>query len=201
MNEAEQRPGSRGRWTLIGLALLFLGPLALAWLVYFGAPGLRPADNVSHGALIDPPPLLEPLPAVRVGDGAEVEVFRQRWTLFVVADNDCDLQCVDTLTKMRQVHIALGKNMDRLDRVLVLNGNGQTLRGALDDLPGLATAVGTEELFAAIARATVAQEAAADESIFLVDPLGNLMLRLDRDVPPRDLHTDLKRLLRLSRIG
>jgi len=56
-------------------------------------------------------------------------------------------------------------------------------------------------------RATIAQwlpaedGARAEDAIYLVDPLGNLMMRWPKDPDPKKISSDLKKLLKYSRIG
>ena len=100
----------------------------------------------------------------------------------------CDAYCEKKLYFMRQVRRAQGKNMDRIERLWLVSGPGAP-RPAL-----LAAIEGTR-------RARLEDPAFTADHIYLVDPLGNLMLRFPRDPDPSRMIKDLQRLLRYSRIG
>jgi cytochrome oxidase Cu insertion factor (SCO1/SenC/PrrC family) len=107
---------------------------------------------------------------------------------------------------MRQVRIALGKDTDRVQRLFVMVNpeNTRSVRDLLDQHQGIVWATGNDDqmqgLVGQIKQATAGMPAVA-EAIYLVDPLGNLMLRFPPDLDPRSMLKDLKRLLKVSRIG
>jgi hypothetical protein len=191
---------ARNLRTVGALGALFLLPLALAFFTYY-ATGWRPAGHVNHGALIEPP---RPLPAAslprapnaagRTANGA----LRGTWTLVYVGGGGCDADCARALLVMRQTRLALNNDMTRVARVFLATGNCCAAGPALEDA-GLAVfdASGPE---AADLLAQFPQEARA-RSLYVVDPLGNLMMSYDAQSDPHGLLLDLRMLLRLSHIG
>lgn len=184
---------TRQRLKLIVLFLLFAGPLLLAWVWYNNTDiaWLKPG-TVNHGTLIQPPKqLTDTAPELAVGSLR----LQGKWTL-VVAAPDCDKDCMKALYVTRQVRIALGKDNERVQRLLLSH-----------ERPALALAQTQPDLAAAFAAQLpllnelqpLAPAGAAH--IFLVDPLGNAMMWYPLDVAPKDLHDDLKRLLRYSQTG
>ena len=165
------------------LVLLFLAcaaPFVLGWAAWYFEWGTGRAGN--YGELIAPRPL----------GGAPYEGLRGKWILVNVDAAACDAYCEKKLYYMRQVRTALGKDQGRVERLWLVT-DGAAPRPAL-----LAAIEGT--------RIVPAGEAALfpgmpSRHVYLIDPLGNLMLRFPPDPDPSKMLKDLQRLLRFSRIG
>ena len=195
MTEQITEQARRGRKQLLLLATVFLGPLVLAVVIYYGG-GWRPAGSTEHGELLLPPVKLPDtaLPAVA---GAEPGILRRKWSLIMHAADGCAADCQAMLYQTRQVRKALSKERDRTQRVLLMAGpfDRATLELQHPDL-----IIITPDAPVATELAAALGSNAAD-FIYLADPLGNLMMRFPRATPMRAMHTDLKKLLKLSRIG
>ena len=184
-----------GRRTLLALFALFFGPLVLAAAWYALAPQLAPPPQV-HGALIEPAQPLEPFSVPAADGGAfTLEDLRGRWHLVQFVGSDCEPACRQRLRDTRQVRNALGNDRLRLRRIAVagaLSARDDVLAGH----PDLRVLDGDAASFA---RQFPRPHDSA--TVFVVDPLGNLMLRFGADVPPEAMLDDLEKLLKLSRIG
>jgi hypothetical protein len=205
---------ARNLRTVGALAALYLVPLALAFYAYYGT-GWRPAGHVNHGTLITPPrplPELALIPAgaavgAERGDGAAARAagavpaaaFRGIWTLVYIGNGACDAGCRRALLVMRQAHVALNRDMTRVGRVYLSTGAccARELTTASD--PGLTLLDATVPAAAPLLEKFPA--AAREHSVFVVDPLGNLMMSYDARTDARGLLIDLQKLLRLSHIG
>jgi hypothetical protein len=206
--EEARRLRARNFRTLALLAVLFLLPLVgSAWL-YYGTQW-RPAGHVNHGELIEPP---RRLPAItlprlipRASSGAPAQLhwtpaplFRGEWSLVYIGDGRCDAGCRRTLEIMRATHLSLGEDMTRVAPLFLVTGNCCAADLA-PDRPALlildASGSAGSSLLAQFPKAGRAH------SIYVVDPLGNLMMRYDVRRDPRGLLLDLMKLLRLSQIG
>jgi hypothetical protein len=198
----------RQRRTLIGLALLFFAPLACAFLLYYGI-GWRPSGRVNHGELIDPP---RPLPAValpRVApDGAvdsmmPTDFLTHKWTLLYWGAGDCSERCKIDLYDTRQVRIALNRDMDRVQRVFVAQGRCCDLDFLRRQHPDLITVRATSEAdpILKLLRLSVTDDPTTANRIYLIDPLGNVMMYYAPGARPKGMLEDLKRLLGLSHVG
>lgn len=188
-----------GRRKLLLLAALFLAPLLAAAGWYFFAPQLAPPPAV-HGTLIDPARPLEPFVAPVSGGGRyTLEDLRGHWTLIHVIGAGCDAACGERLYYTRQVRDALGEDRIRVERVAMAARGRETpgLAAVLDAHPRLTVlrAAGDGPLAGQL------PAGAADNTVFVVDPLGNLMLRFGPEVAASGMLDDLERLLELSRIG
>ncbi len=196
-------PGLRARnlRTLALLAALFVVPLALAFFTYYGT-SWRPLARVNHGELIVPAralpssalPQVLPAPAA-----APATVFRDKWSLVYLGNGGCADACRQALYVMRQTRLALNNDMTRVARVFLATTDC-CARGFLEsEHAGLVVLDATGPA----AQGLLAQFPAAerDHTLYVVDPLGNLMMSYDARANPRGLLEDLKKLLRLSHIG
>jgi hypothetical protein len=196
--EATRRRNGR---TLLLLAAVFFLPLALSFVMYYGGTW-RPAARVNHGELIIPArplprfslPVKEGMPA-----GAAWTGFGGRWSLVYVGDGGCEESCRQALVLIRQTRLSLNNEMTRVQRVFLATGrccNGPYLA---QDHPGLIVLDAAAPAATSLLLAFPANKSAS--SVFVVDPLGNLMMRYDVGDNPRGLLQDLQKLLRLSHIG
>lgn len=184
---------TRQRLKLIVLFLLFVGPLLIAWVWYQNTDvaWLKPG-TVNHGTLIQPP---SPLMQASIQTAAGDLPLQRKWTL-VIAAPECGQACVRALYVTRQVRIALGKDSERVQRLLLSQS-----RPALDlakTQPDLSVKIGNGLPLLGQLQALAPD---GEAHIFLVDPLGNAMMWYSLDVAPADLHDDLKRLMRYSQTG
>jgi hypothetical protein len=190
----------RGRTQFVLLALLFIGPLAIAWMLYFGDQGWKPRGTTNHGILVQPP---VPLPGVRITDsgpdGSDGNLHG-KWTMLYLDGGSCSERCLLALDLSARVRLALGQRMIRVQRVYIAESTG-----ALPDLPesqaDLMIAAGSRPDLARLLAALPPGLPRDGSEILLVDPLGNLMERFPLDADPKGMLEDIRKLLRLSRIG
>jgi hypothetical protein len=190
---------ARGRRNLVILAALFLLPVIAAFALYFGGIW-RPQASSARGELIQPPRTLE-MPALRHADGTSAgdAVLRGKWSLVYIGDGRCDAACRTALTYGRQSRLALNKDMQRVQRVFLSTAQCCDQQYLKAEQPGLVVLdASTAEGRQLLAQFPDNRRA----SLFIVDPLGNLMMRHDASqLIDKALLTDLKKLLKLSQIG
>jgi hypothetical protein len=193
---------NRGQWQLLGLALLFFGPLAAAfWLYYAG--GWRPQAMTNHGELISP---ARPLPVATLhlahGEAAPANLLRDQWTLVYVGDGACPTDCQTALYSMRQTRLSLANDATRVSRVFLAVSNCCNQDFFTREHPGLkvidASGPEAQQLPAVFPARTAGS---ANYTLYVVDPLGNLMMQHDGQKPTRGMLDDLRKLLKLSHIG
>jgi hypothetical protein len=191
----------RQRRILIGLALMFFAPLGLSFYLYYGK-SWRPGGRVNAGELIAP---ARPLPslALPLANAGETnpQFLKGKWTLLYVQRGRCDDECRKALYDTRQVRLALDREMDRVQRVLIGDSDCcdfQELKAAHPDLIVIRASPADEPLLALLPKIAGAVNA---QRVYLIDPLGNVMMSYAPDVKSKGMLEDMKRLLRLSSIG
>jgi cytochrome oxidase Cu insertion factor (SCO1/SenC/PrrC family) len=158
-----------------------VAPAVIAWLAYEQGWGSGRAAN--YGELVQPRRLDGPLAALR-----------GKWVLVTFDDASCAPPCERKLYVVRQARLALGKDAGRVERLWLLIGSGQPgtrLLAAIEGARVVASSAELERAFAGDVRS----------HIYLVDPLGNLMMRYPSDADPARLIRDLERLMKYSSIG
>jgi len=199
-----QHARNRGRRQVVALAALFFVPLAIAFWLYYGASGSHPVSGTNKGKLIVP---ARPLPAVILirpdGSSTDAQLLRGKWTMLFIGDGRCDERCRKVLYLTRQSRLALNKDMDRLQRVFLVTGDCCDHAYLASEHPDLVVALLDGPAGASLLAQFPAydQPTGASGRIFLVDPLGNLMMSYPPGAPDKALLADLEKLLRLSHIG
>lgn len=189
----EQRKRS-GRASLALVALVCIAPFVASFVAYHF---WQPAGRTNYGELLAPTQIASaPLDDVR-GAPFDLAELRGKWTYITVDSGACDEYCRSKLWTMRQVRRTQGKNMERIERLWLLTD------AQLPDEAVLKEHHGMRVLRAAGSALLTQLPAAADarDPIYLMDPLGNLVLRYPRGADPSRMKKDLERLLKVSRVG
>ncbi|MGB5103605.1 MAG: hypothetical protein WBO04_09845 [Steroidobacteraceae bacterium] len=195
----------RGRRQFLGLAALFFVPLAVAFWLYYGPTDWRPVGGSNKGDLLDP---ARPLAAIALptpdGSVTDAGLLRGKWSWVYVGDGLCNDRCRKALYLTRQSRIALNKDMDRVQRVFLVTDRCCDRAFLAQEHPDLVVALVETAPTAALLEPFPVYDGvpiAAAGRIYLVDPLGNLVMSYSAAAPDKALLTDLKKLLRLSHIG
>ena len=186
-----------GRWKMILVLLVCASPVVASYFTYYV---VRPEGRRNFGELVNPQ---RPLPALATqtldGNAGELTALKNQWLLLSVAGGDCDARCEQNLYFQRQLRESLGREKERLDRVWLVNDD-TPVRQAL--LPALAAANVLRVQPAALAQwLEPAPGKRLQDHLYLVDPLGNLMMRFPADMDAEagaKAKRDLDRLLRAS---
>lgn len=178
-------------WLMIAVAV---APVAASYLVYYFWP---PERTVNYGELIGPLPLPDTKLALVDGAPFRLSQLRGKWVLVTLDSGRCDAYCERKLVYLRQLRLTQGKHMERVERAWLITDDVAARAEAIAPHEGTwqVRAAGTEVL-----RVFPAQGSASDH-IYVIDPLGNLMMRFPRDPDPQRMVKDLARLLKTSRIG
>jgi hypothetical protein len=193
MNEAVRK----GRRTLVLLALVFLGPVFIAMGLYFTDFEWRPQGTTQKGELYQPARPLANVAFTLPGEPGKEAMLQGKWTLIYVGPGPCDPDCRQALVEMRQVRRALGRDMDRVQRLYVVTGGEPDVAYFAAEHPGLGVTTNAADVQSLI---DVIEPRVPNE-IFLADPLGNAVLRYAPGTGMKGMHSDLKHLLKISTIG
>ena len=192
-NREQPKPGA-GRTQLLLIAAVFFGPLIVAAWLYYSGGSLQPERRANHGALLEPIVSLADVspesPLHAENDG--------HWLLLYMNVGECGDPCQFGLYSMRQMRLMLGREMDRVKRVFLHGDSVPDTVVAADEQAGLIT-LQDERLLQALSEKKPAELAAG--GYYLIDPLGNLVMYFHPELDPGDVVDDIKRLLKLSRIG
>ncbi len=192
MSTANAPSAVRYRPLLLILALLFM-PFIVGGGLY--AWGWRPAQAGNHGELLSPPRAVPPL-ADAAGKPLDTAAFNDHWTLVVAGAGPCEAACKRWIAATRQVHVALYKQMSRVQRSWLTDEATPDIAPLAALQPDLHTAVATD----AAAR-TAFDLDTAGHRVYVVDPTGRIILRYPADAEPRDILKDMERLLRYAWAG
>ena len=204
MTDRPNNARTRSRLKMFAVMLVFILPLVLAFVLYYNADWLAPA-SASRGTLLQP---IRTLPDAFTLDVHNAglqqtttqgrELFTRYWTLVKVDNGDCDLACEADLFKLRQLRQSLGRDRQRV-KLMYLS-------------PAAPKSAHFHALLSRHPRLTVADWrsppqlyqqlfADANASVYLLDPLGNIVLYYTAQASAKDILKDVKKLLKVSKIG
>ena len=189
----------RGRWKLFAVIAICASPVIASYLTYYV---IKPEGRTNYGALIDP--RAYPIPAALGmtsidGKPASLNDYKGKWIMLQVSDADCQDACRKRLHDMRQLRLAQGKDMDRIERVWLITDDKPMETMLMREYDG--TRMLRAKSDAVKTWLPVDAGTAPSDHIYLIDPLGNLMMRFPKDADPNKMKKDISKLLKASRIG
>jgi len=201
MSDSPVKPGKRSLAPLWTMVAVFAAPVIAAWFFYLN-PEYLPAGRTNKGELISPVLPLTSDVALFSPDGSELDRsgLTGKWTLVYVAGGECTDACLDRLIAIRQVRLALGESRLGVGRMLILTDPvaadlASSLEHKFDGMQvALTDASGRERLLDLLG-----EGAAALDRIYILDPMGNLMMRYGPAAPAKDTLKDMERLLKASK--
>ena len=189
-NEAIKK-SNRRKFILI-LVLLF-SPVVISYTLFF--MGYRPG-SVNYGDLIE----IQKLSGSGVIQDTN-KIFRARdlhgkWVMLSVDSGKCDEACDKKLYYMRQVRTMQNREMDRIERLWLIDDNEPVNTELMEKYEGtfFVNAQGSELL------TQIPTQQIQRKHIYLVDPIGNLMMRFPEELDPKKMSEDIKRLLQVSQL-
>lgn len=196
----------RANKEFIWLMVVFILPVIVA-VILFNVNGLRPTGTTNNGELIMPARPLKNIVLQQLdGSVFTIDQLQGKWTLVYISDSGCGDLCKHSIYKMRQLRWAQGDNMTRIQRLLLLadNEHVDTLEPVLKKYTGMLTVTGDSKVVAeVVSQFELKNKAPALDAnrLYLVDPLGNLMMSYPVDAEPKGIIKDMKKLLKISQIG
>ena len=193
----------RGRWKLLAVLLVCAAPLIGSYFTYYV---IKPTGRTNYGELLDPRQYPIPELGITTLDGKPtgLDAYKGKWIMLQVGSGDCAQDCRDKLFAMRQQRLMQGKEASRLERVWLVTDAAPldtVLMRELDGTRMLRVQAGPLEKWL-----PVEPGAKPSEYMYLIDPLGNLMMRFPKDynadAPQRTkVKKDIGKLLKASAIG
>ncbi len=198
----------KGRWKLLAVLAVCAAPLIFSYLTYYV---IKPQGRTNFGTLIDP--RAHPIPALGAttldARPASLDAFKGKWVMLKVGPAACDKDCMEQMFGMRQVRSMTGKEMDRVERVWLVTDAAPLETVLIRELDGMRILRAPPD---ALAKWLPLEPGAGlADGIWLIDPLGNLMMRFPK-VPANateaekvqhyaKIKKDLGKLLKASAIG
>ncbi|QPI52455.1 cytochrome C oxidase subunit I [Massilia antarctica] len=188
-----------GRWKLLAVVFVCAAPMLFSYLTYYV---IKPTGRTNYGALIDPQ--LYPIPAALGattldGKPAALDNYKGKWIMLQVGPGECPQACRDQLVAMRQLRLMQGKEMERLERVWLV-----TDATPIDTML-IRVVDGTHMLRVPAAAVTswlpVEPGGNAADHMYLIDPMGHLMMRFPKQPDPSKVKKDIGKVLKASAIG
>ena len=199
-NNADQpaKAQRRGRWKLFAVLLVCAAPLIASYLTYYV---IKPSGRTNYGTLIDP--RAHPIPQLGsttlAGEPRSLEQLSGKWIMLKVGGAECLAACKEQLLEMRQWRLMQGKNMNRIERVWLVTDDKPLDAASLRAFEGMH--VLRAPLDAVAKWLPAEQGTSAAEHVYLIDPLGNLMMRFPKQPDRRRVYKDIAKLLKASAIG
>jgi cytochrome oxidase Cu insertion factor (SCO1/SenC/PrrC family) len=194
----QNKQQKEGRWKLLAVLAVCAAPLLASYFTYYV---IKPESRTNYGELIDPRSYPIPQLGATTLDTKPtgLEAYRGKWIMLQVNDADCQERCKTKLFQMRQLRLTQGKEMDRIERIWLITDNKPVETIIMREYDGTRMLrVQPEALKAWLP--TEPGTTAADH-IYMIDPLGNLMMRFPKDADPNKIKKDLSKLLKASSIG
>lgn len=197
-NSEQNRQRNKGRWKLLAVLAVCAAPLIFSYLTYYV---IKPQGRTNYGALLDP--RAYPIPALGTtmldGKPIALDAYKGKWIMLQIDQAECPGSCRKKLYDMRQLRTATGKERERIERIWLIT----------DDKPLDTTIIreydGTRMLRAKTdaLKAWLPAEpgATAADHIYIIDPLGNLMMRFPKNADANKIKKDISKLLKASSIG
>jgi cytochrome oxidase Cu insertion factor (SCO1/SenC/PrrC family) len=188
----------KSMWQLWLLIAIFALPPVAAYVVYFA--GWMPDMTTNKGVLIQP---VEPFPelSLQTLEGGELDrtVLDRQWVMLTFTDAACDEPCQTRVHDLRQIWKALAEGRKHVERMLVVGRQQEDdFADFLKDYEGMHVAVASGESYSKLLMSLSKSGEAEPGAVFLVDPMGNLMMRYLPQQPAKDILADMDHLLSVS---
>lgn len=187
-----------GRLRMLLILLACAAPVIASYFTYYV---IRPDGRTNYSTLIQPSRTLPADLGLRTLEGQPVDPasLRGQWLMVIAGDASCDAACEKRVYLQRQLRDMMGRERDRIDRVWLVTGSGTPAAALLQAASAKAPLTVLRVDREALAR-WLAPEAghALEDHVYLVDPMGEWMLRAPADPEPGRLKRDLDKVLRAS---
>ena len=196
--EIDKKQQNKGRWKLFAVIAVCAAPLIASYLSYYV---IKPEGRTNYGTILDPRayPITPLGTATLDGKPVSLEDYKGKWIMLLVDDADCADACKEKLYNLRQLRLAQGKDRDRVERVWLITDEKPLETLLMREYDGTHMIRANPDLVQKWL--PVESGTTVADHIYMIDPLGNLMMRFPKDADPNKIKKDLSKLLKASRIG
>lgn len=197
-SDTPPKTSRKNKITLLLVIAACAAPLIFSYLTYYV---IKPETRTNYGALIDPRAYPIPNLTLQTLDGrpANLDQFKGKWIFMQINASACDKACTNKLFYMRQLRLTQGKDMDRIERVWLITDKAPLETVLMREYDGTnMLRADAEQLQSWLPTETGTK---VEDHLYMIDPLGNLMMRFPKDADPNKIKKDITKLLKASRIG
>jgi cytochrome oxidase Cu insertion factor (SCO1/SenC/PrrC family) len=175
---------ARRKWTLIAILAVSIAPVLASYLSYYV---WKPQGGKSYGDMLTVKSVIDTPLQTMDGRASSFAEFKGKWLLVMANTSQCSTSCMETLFALRQFRLAQGKNMHRVERLWLVTDVDTPNMEAVKQADG-----------AQIRRIPSPVPLPGDvaDSYYLLDPLGNQVLRYSRMAEPNKVIKELGKLLK-----
>ncbi len=208
----------RNLWPLWAILAVTLAPVIASYTMYYG---VKPEGRVNYGDFVEPQVTLNTLPVTPVltpkGESVFMVLQSQtkapkplqqlgdwdgRWLMLHIGPAACHEACRQELWLTRQIRLTTGRERERVERLWILTDDGTPDPAIIAEHEGLwVVRLGKRADQDVLVENWLSVATRSSSNIWLVDPLGNLMMRFPDNPDPNGIKKDMNRLLKASRIG
>lgn len=191
---------SKGRWWLLVVLTICAAPLIASYIIYYGGFA-ESFGRTNYGTILDPRQHETPdLKATTLdGQPSGIDAYKGKWLMVRTGPGECDAACKKQMFAMRQLRVMQGKEMNRVERVWLVTDAAPLDTMVLREYDGVRVLrVDPQALEKWL---PVEQGAQMRDHLYMIDPLGNLMMRFPKDPEPAKVKKDMGKLLKASAIG
>jgi hypothetical protein len=186
------------------IAMIIFGTpfLVISLSTFWYYAGLGPKTTVNYGTMIDPPVDLGSLELELDYQPLNIDSMERKWMIIHFIDDRCNEACLEAFYFSRQINTAIGREKDRVKRFYVASTKtNERIKKLFQDETNL-TLISAKNLD--LLRQKMVEAGInpfAQPGFFLADPLGNIILSYQGEIDPKKILSDIKKLLRASKIG
>ena len=196
----DKKSQATGRWKLLAVVAVCAFPIIASYVTYYI---IKPSGRNNYGALIDPRQY--PIPEAKLqvteldGKPSPLAQFKGKWVMLQAGPSDCQEACKKQLFAMQQLRLTQGKERERIERVWLITDPQPIDTIVMREYDG--TNMLRVNDAALKAWLPVEPGGKLEDHLYLIDPLGNLMMRFPKDADPTKVKKDIAKLLKASAIG
>ena len=187
------------RAKFLALIGIFLVPTLASFTAFYFFP---PSKTTNYGTLISPVVLLPQTVLARIVASKQVmdPALRGKWLIVTRDSGECEATCQKKLYAMRQARLILGREQDRVLRVVLVDDATRPSDALQEKYEGTIWVAAKSSPWLAALPAPK-EDTSGRESLYAVDTMGNIFMRYNADPDIKRLATDLQRVLKASQIG
>lgn len=206
MNNSEntsEQTTKRNNTTLWVMVFLFGLPYLAAFYFYFNSDEMELATT-NYGAIISP---ARPVPDIKLlkidGSDFKLSSLNGTWVLGAFGKSVCEKDCIDNLYKIRQIKKAVGQDFKRISKAFFLldKEHIDSFKNLLNEYPGMDVIIPSGNEYENYLSTFRHDKIALEDSIFIIDPIGNYMMIYPKGANASKMLKDIERLLKVSKIG